>query len=323
MPDQPLPLDIFAAQNISEATAPQGGGDEHLEAVTKWLRSIPLEKTIGACLRQAIDEVLDGQRTGRFDIDDLEKTEKTYLGTKVEIIIRSTLGLQRGKRMDYLIQGREVDSKFTIGKNWTIPREANGHICLLTSADDHNSAFRVGIVRISNAILNIGENRDGKRTLSSAGRQAVEWLVPGGSLPANILMGLPEADRTAISAASAGYRGHGNGGQLRTNELFRRVQGRPVDRNTVLTVARQDDSPKRVRDARNKLRPEGIIILGHQSNHPRIAEALDLAVPEKGSWIAATVTKVTSSCDRPKAEIEGALYAIAAPGEMPEAPAAY
>ncbi|MFF7181706.1 NaeI family type II restriction endonuclease [Streptomyces sp. NPDC008121] len=323
MPDQTLPLDIFAAQNVVSLPKPRGGEDDHFAAVAEWLQSIPLEKTIGACLRQAIDEVLDGQRTGRFDVDDLEKTEKTYLGTKVEIIIRSALGLKKGPRMDYLIQGREVDSKFTIGKYWTIPREADGHICLLTSADDHDSVFRVGIVRINNSILNLGENRDGKRTLSAAGRQAVRWLVPEGKLPTNILMGLPEQDRVAIFAASDGYRGHGNGGQLRTNELFRRVQRKAVDRNTVLTVARQDDSPKRVRDARKKLRLEGIIILGHQSSHPRIARDLHLTVPEKGSWIAAKVTKVTSSCDRPKTEIDGELYAIAVTGETAEAPGTY
>ena len=43
---------------------------------------------VGTVLRRAYDEVIDTPRSGRFTISQTEKTEKTYLGTKVEILFR-------------------------------------------------------------------------------------------------------------------------------------------------------------------------------------------------------------------------------------------
>lgn len=40
------------------------------------------EEKLRSFFRSAIDEVVDTARTGRFFLSDLEKTEKTYLGTK-------------------------------------------------------------------------------------------------------------------------------------------------------------------------------------------------------------------------------------------------
>ena len=325
MEDSLFSRDIAAATNIAQSNDLRSS-DSSLQEVFDWFRLRPdFTRRFGQAVRQSIDEVLDGQRTGRFDIDDLEKTEKTYLGTKVEIILRSEFELGRGQSMDYFVIGHEVDSKFTIGENWTIPGEANGHICLLTKANDHEASYKVGMLRIHGDLLNIGRNRDGKGTLSAAGRAAVKWLTPDGKLPENILLSLPERERLAIFNASAGRRGHGNGGQSRTNELFRRVQGRPVNRNTVLTVARQDDSPKRVRDARIHLRPEGIMILGHMNEHPRIARELNLPVPEKGSWVAVRVGEVTAAdTSRRSTRIGDAHYAVWREGDGNyTAPAAY
>jgi len=317
--------DMAAATNIAQSNDFHGD-DPGLQEVFDWFRMQPdLRRRFGQAVRQSIDEVLDGQRTGRFDIDELEKTEKTYLGTKVEIVLRSEFELGRGGSMDYSVIGHEVDSKFTIGENWTIPGEANGHICLLAKANDHEASYKVGLLRIQNNLLNLGRNRDGKGTLSAAGRSAVKWLVPDGKLPENILLSLPEEERSAILKPSARHRGAGNGGQSRTNELFRRVQGRLVNRNTVLTVARQDDSPKRVRDARIHLRPEGIMILGHMKQHPQIARDLGLPVPDKGSWVAVRVGEVTAAdSSRRTTRIDGAHYAIWREGDGDyAAPAAY
>jgi hypothetical protein len=312
--------DVAAAANIAHPVPPQN--DPILEEVISWLEVQPnYKRRIGQSLRQSIDEVLDGQRTGRFNIDDLEKTEKTYLGTKVEIILRTEFGLGRGLNMDYSIVGHQVDSKFTIGENWTIPREADGHICLLTRAHDHRGTFDVGLIRIHDSFLNIGRNRDGKRSLSAAGRAAIRWVVRAGKLPENILLSLPAPERVAILTASRGRRGRGNGGQTRTNELFRRVPERLINRNTVLTVAQQDDSPKRVRDARNHLRSEGFMILGDMKRHPHIARELGLPVPDKGSWVSVRVTEVgESATDRRTTRINGKLYAVWQDGD-PEGPA--
>lgn len=320
MEDSLFPRDTLAARHIAEP-ARSCSGDPALQDVLEWFRAQHnLKARFGQVIRQSIDEVLDGQRTGRFNIDELEKTEKTYLGTKVEIVARSEFNLGHGRRMDYHIVGHDVDSKFTSGGNWTIPREADGHICLLTKANDHKAHYQVGLLRIRDEFLNAGKNRDGKRSISAAGRDAIHWIVENGQIIQNILLSLPEAERTAIFNASAGYRGSGNGGQLRTNELFRRVQGKPVNRNTVLTVASQDDGPKRVRDARNHLRPEGIMVLGHQSQHPRIARDLGLPVAEKGSWVAVRIAHADGSdATRKKTIISGQEYVAWRAGDTPVA----
>ncbi|KAF4405858.1 NaeI family type II restriction endonuclease [Streptomyces lycii] len=299
--DQPTPEPVHTTAT----------NDRNLQEVIHWFkRQKNIAERFGGIFRQAFDEVLDGPRTGRFNVEDLEKTEKTYLGTKVEILVRAEFSLDRGRPMDYSVAGHQVDSKFTVRSNWTIPQEAIGHICLLMSADDASSQFKVGLLRISDTNLNPGRNRDGKRGISRSGRDETHWLVPSGTLPKNILMQLSQSERTAIFRHS--------GGQGRTNELFRVAQRELIDRKTLLTVAQQADSPKRVRDARIHLRNEGILILGHQENHPAIARALGLPIPKKGSWVSARV--IPMNPDHPSnsahAVIGGTSY-ILAPDEAP------
>ncbi|MCX4558298.1 NaeI family type II restriction endonuclease [Streptomyces phaeochromogenes] len=318
MEDSLFGRDIAAALKVANPP-PRLDPDPNLLEVQNWLRMQPnLEARFGQVLRKSIDEVLDGQRTGRFNIKDLEKTEKTYLGTKVEIITRAEFNLGRGKKMDFSISSHDVDSKFTSGDNWTIPREADGHICLLIRANDLKASYQIGLLRIHDTLLNVGKNRDGKRTPSAIGRSAIQWIIPEGRLPENILLTLSDTDRNAIFKAGAS-------GQARTNELFRRVQDRLVNRNTVLTVARQDDSLKRVRDARHHLRNEGIMILGHQKQHPHIARALGLQVPEKGSWIAIRVACADDlEPTRKSTRISGQEYTVWEEGDSPvPAPAEY
>lgn len=48
-------------------------------------------------LREVIDDVIQTPTTGRRSYDELEKTEKTYIGTRVEIMLRALLSLPRGR----------------------------------------------------------------------------------------------------------------------------------------------------------------------------------------------------------------------------------
>ena len=64
------------------------------------------------------------------------------------------------------------------------------------------------------------------------------------------------------------------------------MHGRIIPRMAIETIARQQDSMKRVRDARKKLNGEGILVLGHQENDPAIAKARGVPVPKKGEIIA-------------------------------------
>lgn len=286
---------------------PRSREDVGLDIVVQWfLEQKNMQTRFGSALRQSIDEVLDGQRTGRYDINHLEKTEKTYLGTKVEIVIRSEFGLERGKHkeMDYKVQGHPVDSKFSLSGNWTIPREAKGHLCLLSSADDHQGTFDVGLVRITEDILNAGQNQDGKKTISAAGKKQIKWLCRSNRMPQNLLLQLDSSTIEAIMSKPSG--------QQRIDELIRRVQGRVIDRNTAITVARQMDGMKRCRDARHRVRGNGIVLLGHQNDGPVVAGQLGLPQIEKGTFIAVRLIEVSeTTADRPAALIDGHYYAIA------------
>ncbi|MBL1080008.1 restriction endonuclease [Nocardia sp. 2] len=306
-----LPLD-FGPECMEGAVM----DDPQLEEVWHYFTGQPdYVSRFGCVLRQAIDEVLDGQRTGRYDIngENVASTEKTYLGTKVEIVTRAEFSLGFGSVMDYEIAGCPVDAKFTLGRNWTIPLEAVGHICLLMRADDAGGEFQVGLLRISDQRLNQGKNRDQKRTISKTGRADIRWLVPEGSLPRNLLLNLSRTDPQIVHeifAASDSHRGSGNGGQLRVNELLRRVQGQIIDRNTAITVASQHDGPKRIRDARRHLQPEGIVVLGHQKDGPRVARELGLPIPFKGSWVSTTLSLPPIGDRRPATRIGNIDYVV-------------
>ena len=257
-----------------------------LARAVKWFRSQPrMVERFGSAIRQSFDEVFDGQRTGRYSLAELSPVEKTYIGTKVEILIQAEFGLQRGHRMDYLVDGQEVDAKWSIRSGgWMIPTEAVGELCLCMTADDARSTFSVGIVRADEMNLRTGANKDKKRQFNTQGIAAMAWLSDPGDLPENLLLHLSEETRSAIL-------NYDLSGQQRVNQLFRRVHNRVVRREVVLTVAQQHDGPKRVRDARKALRTEGIVVLGHQGSHPRIAERLKIDTPPKGSWMATRVAR--------------------------------
>lgn len=236
-------------------------------------------RRFGEVFRQAFDEVLDGQRTGRFDVRGLSKVEKTYIGTKVEIVCQSAFSWPRGERMDFRIAGHEVDCKYskTTG-GWMIPTEAVGELCLLLWADDIRSLYSVGLIRPHPELLG-SPNKDGKRQLNPTGRTRVHWLLHEAALPGNLLLHLDPDVRRRILA-------NPRSGQARIDELFRSVTGRTVRREVVLAVGRQDDAPKRVRDARIHLAPEGIVILGHLADDRATARQLRLPEPVKGEWIS-------------------------------------
>ena len=152
--------------------------DAALQAVIDFLKTrADLVEIVGNALRQSFDEVIDGPRTGRYRIEELEKTEKTYIGTKVEIILRNELALPRGAILDNLIAGNEVDTKFSLKGNWMIPREAVGQICLLVEGSDNAGIFSVGLMRMVPSVLTNGANQDGKKSVSAVGKAHI-WHSP-------------------------------------------------------------------------------------------------------------------------------------------------
>jgi hypothetical protein len=251
---------IFDAGASPYAAEPEP--DEGLNEVEAWFLSHgDLETTFARLIRQALDEVIDGGRTGRWSLTQLESTEKAYIGTKVEILVRSTFDLPREKPMDTFVAGRPVDIKWSANRSgWQIPTEAVGHICLLLSADEARGTFETGLVRCAPEHLNQGRNKDQKTTLSALGRGSIRWLARG-TLPPNFLATLPAAIRDEVMAEPKG--------QPRVTKLFSLVQRTPVPRLAIVTVAQQPGDPmRRIRkDKRDRL--EGLVVLGGQYRRTR------------------------------------------------------
>lgn len=191
----------------------------------------------GDAIRQSIDEVLDGPRTGRWDFAQLEKTEKTYVGTKLEIVVRTTLGLERGSKLDLEIEGEPVDTKWAMNSAWQIPREAVDELCLCIGGLSDMTRFQVGVVRCAEGNLNAGENRDRKRTLSAAGREAMCRLVEPAPIPSNFVAEMDADVRSEVM----GQRTI----QARVAMLFRRLPYTSIPRGAVATVARTTGDPMR------------------------------------------------------------------------------
>src|SRR5690606_16891210 len=123
-------------------------------------------------------------------LDQLSNSEKTFVGSRIEYLLRKFLAVPRGP-LDLLIGSEAVDVKFTLGRDWMIPPEAGNRICLLIMGSDRTSKFSCGIVRIRQDILRGGKNRDSKASISADGRKAIVWLVDGGAIPPNQLEKLP------------------------------------------------------------------------------------------------------------------------------------
>lgn len=294
-------------------------GDSELDAVAMELyRLDPTGDRIATGLRDTFDQLYDGQRTGRWNFTDLHKTEKTYMGTLVEINLHREFDFDDGDKTDYGIAGVQVDCKYSMKPyGWMLPPEVIGEIALLVTASDEVSTWQAGLVRVTPEATRTSQNRDAKTSLSPLGRQQIRWLWtdhPG--LVANLFHQLDAATRDAIFNAKS-RRGTQHG-QARVNELFRRVHGRIVRRAELATVAQQDDFMKRARGnggARTALRPEGILVLGHQDNDPLVARALGLPVPRKGELVATRVVPAHPDRFDSVAVIEAQRWAVARPGD--------
>jgi hypothetical protein len=216
------------------------------------------EEKLRSFFRSAIDEVIDTARTGRYFLSDLEKTEKTYLGTKFEILLRDWLQVPKGIVLDLMIGGKEVDVKSTTGgkSGWMIPLEAIGHLCILLRVDEAQSTCAVGLARARPEYLRSGENRDRKTSFSAVGTRNIWWMVQDFAYTPNFWTIVSTADREDIMAT--------RGGKNRLAMLFERYLEVPLSRVQIQAIAAQDDFMKRLRKdggARDILAPKGIAIL--------------------------------------------------------------
>jgi hypothetical protein len=242
----PSHIDYLELSDLSNDLLREAGGREFFE---EKLRSF---------FRSAIDEVIDTARTGRFFFKQLEKTEKTYLGTKFEILLRDWLQVPKGVKLDLLLGEREVDVKSTTGggSGWMIPPEAIDQFCVLLRVNEEEAKCAIGLVRCRADYLNEKQNRDGKTTISAAGRTNIWWLVSDYKYTPNFWSLIDDDLRFKIMSCGAGAK--------RLAALFEFCLGMPVSRVQVEAVAAQDDFMKRLRKnggARDLLAPKKIAIL--------------------------------------------------------------
>jgi hypothetical protein len=288
--------------------------DPSLWAVRDALEAAGAIAAVPAVVRETFDQIYDGQRTGRWDAEQLNKTEKTHVGTLIQINLQKELELEDGKDLDYRIAGVEVDCKWSrLMYGWEIPTEMyekGPQVALVVWGSDYTSRWAIGLIRISEAVLKpMGKQRDRKRQLSEDGRRRVLWMGQG-DLVENTLLHLSTDQRRRILGQRSG--------QQSVNSLFRELPGILVNRATVLTAAQQDDCLKRVRDARKHLRSEGFVIFGHYAPHPELAAMLGLPRPTKGRFVSARLTPVEDAAiDTQAVELQGSLWRLARPGDPP------
>lgn len=253
------------AQEISK----RAGGEEALAA------------KFSAMLRQCVDDVIMTPKTGRRSYDELEKTEKTYIGTRVEIELRAMLRLSKG-RLDTVILGHDVDIKNTMGSNWMIPTEAIDSPCILVAADETRAVCYLGVFVARVDYLTAGQNKDSKKSVSSQGFGNILWLLRDHPYPPNFWRTVPPDVVERVFA--------GRSGNERMANLFREVQRAPITRDVVEAVAQQQDFMRRIRSdngkgTRDHLAREGILLLsGHYD--AALIEALGLPACSGSEFIS-------------------------------------
>ncbi len=235
--------DHLTIQHVAAAILQRAGGADRLRA------------EFPSLMRRAIDEVIDTPRTKRLKLAQLEKTEKTYIGTKVEILLRDFLGLPKGL-LDLNVDGMDVDIKNTVTGNWMIPDEALDKPCILVASDDVRARCYLGIIVAHPAYLTAGANKDNKRSISAAGMGHIHWLLHDCPYPPNFWEDVPVETAQHIML--------GRSGNERLIRLFATLPNRVIHRDIVHGVARQKDYMKRLRrngGARDTLAAKGIAIL--------------------------------------------------------------
>ncbi|UWQ48602.1 NaeI family type II restriction endonuclease [Leisingera caerulea] len=254
------------------------------EITTRAGGALALEHDVPQMLRQCIDDVIMTPKTGRRAYEELEKTEKTYIGTRVEIELRALLKLRKG-RLDTEILGQDVDIKHTMGGNWMIPTEAIDCACLLVAADEVRARCYLGLIVARPEYLTQGQNKDAKRSISAEGFRHILWLLKDRPYPANFWR---MADEAAVEEIFAGETGN-----ERMAQLFRLIQQRPIPRDVVEAVAQQKDFMRRIRSdkgrgTRDLLARDGILLLSGQYDS-QLIKALDLPPCAGGEFISCRI----------------------------------
>ncbi|MFF3459193.1 NaeI family type II restriction endonuclease [Streptomyces sp. NPDC002730] len=245
--------------------------DEELQRLREaLLAEDPDGRRMANLLRDRIDKALDGPRTGRFDVEELTSSEHGHLSESVELAVRE----------EFDLPDVQFDVHFTLyGPQGLFLPEAQAGLCLALYANEMKSTWWAGLIRAEPGLpAEAVDDQDGKRALDRDAAPHVEWLHRRAELPENLLLHVPEADRTAILSMPTGT--------TRAYELFRRVTGRRITTATLRTVTGLRDVSRRVREARRLLDSEGLVILSHLPDDRELCRELGLPVAEAGEWVS-------------------------------------
>jgi hypothetical protein len=218
-----------------------------------------LHELLPGLIKDAVDFVLDPVKTGRTQMVELDRVEKTFIGLKIEHYLRDLLDVPRGIKRDMQIDGVDVDIKNTVSSNWMIPPETYraAEPCLLIATAKFDGRCWLGLMIAREAYLNPGSNRDSKRSLSEAGKRNILWLVEGEPYPASSWDGIDMARFRELRRVQPG--------ELRATLFFRENLSRKVHRQLIQALLHdQKDYMKRLRrngGARGALAKEGIVLL--------------------------------------------------------------
>ncbi|WP_285029782.1 NaeI family type II restriction endonuclease [Mycolicibacterium sp. lyk4-40-TYG-92] len=233
--------------------------DTDLQTVYSWLMRHNLRTLLTGAVDDAVQYVLDGARTGRFDLNspDVDSDERRTVGTKLQYRVLSALSLVKERPLDTTIEGVPVDIKGTVRSNWTIPREAQCEICLLIQVDAANDRHRAFLMRTHRRWLGEGNNQDGKKGILVQARRAyalpvLDWTP----LPKNPLKLLTEQQVAVVFDPHVGIK-------RRVAAMFGFLPEVIIPRASIETVgANAKDPVRRARQAKPGVFEEhGLVVL--------------------------------------------------------------
>lgn len=279
-----LPGEICTNTDTAEHTLLEPKDDAELQAVLQWFSNHPVSELYTEAIRNSIDYVLDGGRTGRFDLlsPEVHPGERASVGAKLEYEVLRIFELPKTKPLDTLIAAAPVDIKATVGANWAVPTEAHCQLCICTQIQLKKNRHRSWLVRTHRSWLYRGKgNKDGKRGLAVQARE--NWSVPlydWTDLPVNPLRYLTEDQAAQVLAKKPGQ-------VKRLLMMFRFLEGHIIPRNVILTVGAGNHDPmRRARQVRDDATKEGLTILCGDWVESREEAAARGITLRAGEWIS-------------------------------------
>lgn len=238
---------------------------------------------LGYLIRSAIDDVLDGPRTGRFDVSELSKEEKAFIGTRIEIRLRHFLGASRGSSSDAELGGVPFEIKWSKTTEWMLSPQNLGKLIFGLGLDKDGNTFNAGLWIARKEDLRQGENRDKKLSpTADTLRDKVNWVARHASLPANPLSRLSEDQWSAIRGAKSI--------QKRVDLLAIAFAELAVHRHTIETIAQASDPLRRMR--RDKSKPSGTHVWLCSRFDRQTLLGLGLEPPPNDFWVPVAAEKV-------------------------------